>query len=146
MEENYYDLLNISCEASPEMVDEAYRNIVKRLNPDRYHVKQVKQKQHIDAYTRKIEMAYQTIRNPNKRQHYNNQLQHHQKKQNLTRLSHFPKWLKRITSFVLGAAIMIATIKIPQLLESNHPVISIGVGISVIIIFSIFYLRKSFAK
>lgn len=65
MTENYYDLLNVSCTASPEGIRKAYRETVKKHHPDRNGNSKESHQKFLQ-----IRAAYETLSNPIEREKY----------------------------------------------------------------------------
>lgn len=66
MEKNYYDWLEISPNASPEIVDKAYKTLVKKYHPDL----QDNNKEKYEEIIKKINEAYEVLSDENKRKNY----------------------------------------------------------------------------
>jgi DnaJ family protein C protein 16 len=63
---NPYEELGVSRDASPEQIKKAYRKLAKQWHPDRNREEGANDK------FMKINEAYQTLSDPEKREHYNN--------------------------------------------------------------------------
>lgn len=59
-------------EASPEVLNRAYRTLVQKYHPDRFHVSD---KSLLEARMKTLNDAYHTLSDPKRRQHYNAQYQ-----------------------------------------------------------------------
>ena len=72
--DSYYDLLNISCSATDEEIRQAYRGLALQLHPDKQNNINVKQKLESKQsnYTsfEQLQIAYETLRDEQKRQAY----------------------------------------------------------------------------
>lgn len=66
-EKNYYELLEIDKNASKEIIEKAYKTLVKKYHPD-------VQSDMSDDLIKKINEAYETISSPEKREAYNTSL------------------------------------------------------------------------
>ncbi|MGE5328773.1 MAG: J domain-containing protein [Deltaproteobacteria bacterium] len=64
---NYYDLLEVSPKASREVIEKAYRVLVKRHHPD-FHKKEDKARE--EEILKNINNAYEILSNDEKRQSY----------------------------------------------------------------------------
>ncbi len=67
MEENYYDILEINKNASPEIIEKAYKTLVKKYHPD---LQQNNYKNNYEEKIKKINEAYETLSNPEKKYNY----------------------------------------------------------------------------
>lgn len=77
MEKNYYDILEISKNASSEIVEKAYKTLVKKYHPD---LQEENLKQEYENKLKLINEAYEVLSDEQKRNQYNLELQ---KKENL---------------------------------------------------------------
>ena len=71
MDKNYYEILEIDRNASPEIIDKAYKTLAKRYHPDlqdEAHKKESEEKFKI------INEAYQVLSNPEKKALYDQKL------------------------------------------------------------------------
>lgn len=67
MEENYYDILEVSKNASPEIIEKAYKILVKKYHPD---LQENNLKIKYEEKIKKINEAYDVLSNPEKRNNY----------------------------------------------------------------------------
>lgn len=67
MEENYYDILEVSKNASPEIIEKAYKTLVKKYHPD---LQKNEEKNKYEEKIKKINEAYDILSNPEKRKNY----------------------------------------------------------------------------
>lgn len=77
MDKNYYDILEISKNASPEIIEKAYKTLVKKYHPD------LQEKVLKDQYETKLKLineAYETLSNQEKRSEYDAQLANYELK------------------------------------------------------------------
>lgn len=72
MEENYYDILEVNKNASPEIIEKAYKTLVKKYHPD---LQENNLKDNYEEKIKKINEAYEILSNPEKRKNYDLQLQ-----------------------------------------------------------------------
>ena len=75
MEENYYDILEVNKNASPEIIEKAYKTLVKKYHPD---LQENNLKNNYEEKIKKINEAYEILSNPEKRKNYNLQLQNNE--------------------------------------------------------------------
>lgn len=75
MKKNYYDLLEVSKYASPEIIEKSYKTLVKKYHPD---LKENSQKQKSEEILKKLNEAYEILSNPEKRKIYDISLQEQQ--------------------------------------------------------------------
>ena len=68
---NYYDELEVSKNASPEIINKAYKVLAKKYHPDTT----TENKQEAEERFKKISEAYETLSNKQKRTEYDNSLQ-----------------------------------------------------------------------
>lgn len=68
-QKNYYDWLEININASPEIIEKAYKTLVKKYHPD---LQGENEKQKSEELLKKINEAYEILSNPQKREEYNN--------------------------------------------------------------------------
>lgn len=66
-EKNYYDWLEISRNASPEVVEKAYKTLVKKYHPD---LQEGENKQQAEEMIKKINEAYSVLSDETKRKQY----------------------------------------------------------------------------
>ena len=67
MEQNYYDILEISKNASPEIIEKAYKTLVKKYHPD---LQIAEEKNKYEEKIKKINEAYDILSNSEKRKNY----------------------------------------------------------------------------
>ncbi len=72
MEKNYYDILEINKNASPEILEKAYKTLIKKYHPD---LQKDNLKIQYEEKIKKINEAYEILSNPEKRKNYNLQLE-----------------------------------------------------------------------
>ncbi len=78
MDKNYYDILQVNQNASPEIIEKAYKILAKKYHPDLQEEKNRKQAEEI---LKEINEAYEVLSNPEKKKEYNLFLEN-QKQQN----------------------------------------------------------------
>jgi len=69
---NYYEILEVSPNASKEIIDKAYKTLAKRYHPD---ANSVEKKQWAEERFKKINEAYEIISNKEKREEYDRELE-----------------------------------------------------------------------
>ncbi len=67
MENNYYDILEVSKNASPEIIEKAYKTLVKKYHPD---LQKDEDKNKYEEKIKKINEAYNILSDPEKRKKY----------------------------------------------------------------------------
>ena len=67
LEENYYDILEVSQNASPEIIEKAYKTLVKKYHPD---LQKEEEKNKYEEKIKKINEAYDILSNSEKRKNY----------------------------------------------------------------------------
>lgn len=67
MEENYYDILEVNKNASQEIIEKAYKTLVKKYHPD---LQENNLKNEYEEKIKKINEAYEVLSNPDKRKEY----------------------------------------------------------------------------
>lgn len=67
MEKNYYDILEINKNASPEIIEKAYKTLVKKYHPD---LQENDLKIKYEEKIKKINEAYEVLSDPEKRKNY----------------------------------------------------------------------------
>ena len=67
MEQNYYDILEVSKNASPEIIEKAYKTLVKKYHPD---LQKDEDKNKYEEKIKKINEAYNILSDPEKRKKY----------------------------------------------------------------------------
>lgn len=71
MEKNYYDILQINKNASPEIIEKAYKVLAKKYHPDLQTEENKKQAEEI---LKEINEAYEILSNPEKKKNYDDSL------------------------------------------------------------------------
>lgn len=71
MNETYYDILEINQNASPEIVEKAYKTLAKKYHPD---LQEESLKKESEEKLKQINEAYEVLSNPDKRKEYDMQL------------------------------------------------------------------------
>lgn len=69
MDKNYYDILQVNKNASPEIIEKAYKVLAKKYHPDLQMPENKKQSEDI---LKQINEAYEILSNPEKKQDYDN--------------------------------------------------------------------------
>jgi hypothetical protein len=64
---NYYQVLEVDREASPEVIRKAYHTLAQRYHPDRYHLSD---KSLVEEKMKALNEAYQVLSDPARRQAY----------------------------------------------------------------------------
>ncbi len=72
MEKNYYDILEINKNASPEIIEKAYKVLVRKYHPD---LQENELKQEYEEKLKLINEAYDVLSNEEKRKQYNLELE-----------------------------------------------------------------------
>ena len=72
MEKNYYDILQINKNATPEIVEKAYKTLVRMYHPD---LQEGANKQEYEEKLKLINEAYETLSNEQKRKQYDLELE-----------------------------------------------------------------------
>ena len=67
MQQNYYEMLEVSPSATMAEIKHSYRRLARQLHPDL-------NKQALDTHIKRLNLAYQTVRDPRKRAAYDEQL------------------------------------------------------------------------
>lgn len=67
MDKNYYDILEINKNASPEIIEKAYKTLVKKYHPD---LQENNLKNEYEEKLKKINEAYEILSDPEKRENY----------------------------------------------------------------------------
>ena len=71
MNKNYYDILQVNRNASPEIIDKAYKTLAKKYHPDLQAEENKKQSEEI---LKEINEAYEILSEPEKKQAYDSSL------------------------------------------------------------------------
>lgn len=77
MEKNYYDILEVNKNASPEVIEKAYKTLVKKYHPD---LQTDSSKEKAENKMKELNEAYEILSNTEKRQAYNSKLEESEKK------------------------------------------------------------------
>ena len=67
MNKNYYEILQIDKNASPEIIEKAYKTLAKKYHPDLQTGENKKQAEEI---LKQINEAYDVLSDPEKKEHY----------------------------------------------------------------------------
>lgn len=76
MEKNYYDILEVNKNASPEVIEKAYKTLVKKYHPD---LQTISSKEDAENKMKELNEAYEILSNPDKRKAYNFKLDESEK-------------------------------------------------------------------
>lgn len=79
MNKNYYDILQVNKNASPEIIEKAYKTLAKKYHPDLQTEENKKQAEEI---LKEINEAYEVLSNPEKKQMYDTSLSQQETKNN----------------------------------------------------------------
>lgn len=71
MNKNYYDILQINQNASPEIIDKAYKTLAKKYHPD---LQEESNKKEAEEILKEINEAYEILSDPNKKALYDQNL------------------------------------------------------------------------
>ena len=71
MNKNYYDILQINQNASPEIIDKAYKTLAKKYHPD---LQEENNKKEAEEILKEINEAYEILSNPEKKALYDQNL------------------------------------------------------------------------
>ena len=71
MDKDYYDILQINRNASPEIIEKAYKTLAKKYHPD---VQTEENKKQSEEILKEINEAYETLSVPEKKQSYDSYL------------------------------------------------------------------------
>ena len=69
---NYYEILEVSKDATDKEIRKSYKSLVKKWHPDHHYDKESKEK--AEKKMKEINEAYSVLRNPEKRKEYDNEL------------------------------------------------------------------------
>ena len=75
MEKNYYEILEVNINASQEIIDKAYKTLVKKYHPD---LQENNLKNEYEEKLKKINEAYEILSDPEKRENYDLNLKSNQ--------------------------------------------------------------------
>lgn len=81
MTKNYYEILGVTRDASPEQIKKSYRKLARKYHPD------VSKESDAEAQMQSINVAYDTLSNPEKKQAYDFELDHPQAQQDFSGFS-----------------------------------------------------------
>ena len=76
MQQNYYEILEVSPSATLAEIKRSYHRLARLLHPDL-------NKQALDTHIKRLNLAYQTLRDPQKRAAYDEQLAEEQRQATL---------------------------------------------------------------
>ncbi|MDD4067118.1 MAG: DnaJ domain-containing protein [Clostridia bacterium] len=76
MENNLYEILEVSPNASTEVIEKAYKTLAKKYHPDTYKA----DKRYASSMIKKINNAYDILSNEEKRKEYDEQLKYEMQK------------------------------------------------------------------
>ena len=71
MSKNYYEILQVSQNASPEIIEKAYKTLAKKYHPD---IQKNSNKQQAENLMKEINEAYEILSDPKKRESYDQSL------------------------------------------------------------------------
>ena len=71
MKKNYYDILQINQNASPEIIEKAYKTLAKKYHPD---LQEENNKKEAEEILKEINEAYEVLSNPDKKALYDQNL------------------------------------------------------------------------
>ena len=74
MDKNYYEILEIDKNASPEIIEKAYKTLAKKYDPD---LQDDAHKKEAEETLKKINEAYETLSNPEKKSIYDQTIESH---------------------------------------------------------------------
>ena len=74
MDKNYYEILEIDKNASPEIIEKAYKTLAKKYHPD---LQDDAHKKEAEETLKKINEAYETLSNPEKKSIYDQTIESH---------------------------------------------------------------------
>lgn len=79
MEKNYYDILQVNKNASPEIIEKAYKVLAKKYHPD---LQEEENKKQSEEFLKEINEAYEVLSNSEKKNNYDNLLKEKEKLEN----------------------------------------------------------------
>ncbi len=79
MEKNYYDILQVNKNASPEIIEKAYKVLAKKYHPD---LQKEKDKKEAEEILKEINEAYDVLSNSEKKNNYDNLLKEKEELEN----------------------------------------------------------------
>ena len=71
MNKNYYEILQINQNASPEIIDKTYKTLAKKYHPD---LQEESNKKQAEEILKEINEAYEILSNPDKKALYDQNL------------------------------------------------------------------------
>ena len=77
-EKTLYEILEVSEKASPEVIEKAYKVLVKRYHPD---LQKEEDKKNAEVMMKKINEAYEVLQDAQKRMEYDNNLEEKRKEE-----------------------------------------------------------------
>lgn len=77
-EKTLYEILEVSEKASPEVIEKAYKVLVKRYHPD---LQKESDKKNAEVMMKKINEAYEVLQDAQKRMEYDNNLEEKRKEE-----------------------------------------------------------------
>jgi preprotein translocase subunit Sec63 len=112
---DYYNILEVSPEASPETITQAYRRLVKKHHPDRFFSSRTKESR--NHWMQEINEAYRVLSQPSTRSAYDKTYQKSQSQPSETIENPIfklfqPQSIKRIGQWALVAILVLICLKI----------------------------------
>ena len=83
---NYYELLEVSENASPEVIEKAYKTLVKKYHPD---LQPENKKKEAENKIKEINEAYEILSNSVKKSNYDNELKLEKKQKEQAKYANF---------------------------------------------------------
>ena len=77
-EKTLYEILEVSEKASPEVIEKAYKVLVKKYHPD---LQKEEEKKNAEVMMKKINEAYEVLQDAQKRMEYDNNLEEERKEE-----------------------------------------------------------------
>lgn len=77
-EKTLYEILEVSEKASPEVIEKAYKVLVKKYHPD---LQKEEDKKNAEVMMKKINEAYEVLQDAQKRMEYDNNLEEERKEE-----------------------------------------------------------------
>jgi len=93
---DYYEILKVSSVASLEEIKKAYRERAKICHPDRHGFAPEKVKQDAENETKKINEAFEVLKDPTKRKEYDQELQRHEKQKQQQKTNKKEKLIQKV--------------------------------------------------
>ena len=97
MKKDYYEILEISKNASDEVVEKAYKALVKKYHPD---LKEGEEKKQAEDIIKEINEAYEVISNPDKRKEYDGKYTILQTNSNIAKIHTKTTIMKQISKII----------------------------------------------